>query len=276
MTLKQVLETGLVVVRNLILGGNLTSLTMVARPREMVSYVSECLFIWKTLNARRGIPQKNVFEVLPAHNVETIQLGNLQVNQSAWFWSFASYTTDIVSLCLICQVLKPRVVFEIGTFRGYTAFHFALNTSDDSQVYTLDLPKSETYLPQLKTTVVDRAHTLAYRKNERFYFEQTSSASKVHCLKGDSATFDFTPFYGKVDFFFIDGAHSYDYVRADTLNALKCCHPGSVIAWHDFGRVGVNGVSRWILEWSREHQIYSVPGSSLAFMVVRDPEASKQ
>jgi hypothetical protein len=72
-----------------------------------------------------------------------------------------------------------------------------------------------------------------------------------------------------VDLFFIDGAHSYEYVRQDTLNALKCCRKGGVIAWHDFGRSGVNGVSRWICELAQEHKVYSVPGSSLAFMVVR-------
>jgi hypothetical protein len=73
-----------------------------------------------------------------------------------------------------------------------------------------------------------------------------------------------------VDFFFIDGAHSYKYVRSDTLNALKCCHPGSVVAWHDFGRMGVNGVTKWLLELSREgHDIYAIHGGSLAFMVIR-------
>jgi predicted O-methyltransferase YrrM len=263
-------ETALVVVRNIILGGNLASLTLLTRPRLWVTYVSECLFMWKTLDSRRGIPQKNVFEVLTAKDVETVRLGNLQVEQSAWFWPDPSYATDIISLCLICQILKPRVVFEIGTFKGYTSLHFALNTPDDSQVYTLDLPKDGAGPLQLKTTVMDSEHTQVYRANQEYYFEHTEFAPRVHRLMGDSATFDFAPYHGKVDFFFIDGAHSYEYVRSDTLNALECCHPGSVIAWHDFGRVGVNGVSRWIVEFAQGREIYSVPGSSIAFMVVNE------
>ena len=42
--------------------------------------------------------------------------------------------------------------------------------------------------------------------------------------------------------------------------------PGSVIAWHDFGRFGVNGVTRWLREFSRNHAVYCVPGGSLAYM----------
>jgi Methyltransferase domain len=94
------------------------------------------------------------------------------------------------------------------------------------------------------------------------------AARKIHPLTGDSAEYDYSLYHGLVDLFFIDNAHSYEYVRSDTLNAMKCCHPGSVIAWHDFGRVGVNGVSRWLLEFSKQHQVYSVRGGSIAFCVI--------
>jgi len=38
--------------------------------------------------------------------------------------------------------------------------------------------------------------------------------------------------------------------------------------WHDYGRMGVNGVSKWLHELSKSKKIYSVPGSSLAWMIV--------
>lgn len=264
----QAVETVSVVARNLVLGGNLNSLALAKSPRKMLQYVSETLFLYKTFDSQRGIPQKNVFEVLPANNIQEIRLGSLKTG-GTWFWSFSAYATDIVSLCLLCQILKPRVVMEIGTLTGYTALHFALNSPETAKIYTLDLPMEEKVTPQLKTTVVDETHIETHRGQRRYAFENTEVAGKVTCLFGDSAAFDFTPFHGKVDFFFIDGAHSYEYVRSDTLNALKCCHPGSVIAWHDFGRVGINGVSKWILELAKEHEIYSVPGSSLAVMLVK-------
>jgi hypothetical protein len=265
MKFRQAIETASVVARNLILGGNLISLSLAKRPRYLLTYVSETLFLYKTFNDKREIPQRNVFEVLPANNIENIRLGNLELG-GTWFLPLSEYTTDIVSLCLVCQIIKPHIVFEIGTLTGYTAFHFALNSPDDARVYTLDLPIDEKVTPKLKTTVTDDAHI--HLEHGRYCFENTPVAENITCLFGDSATFNFSPFHNRVDFFFVDGAHSYEYVRSDTLNALNCCHPGSVIAWHDFGRLGLNGVSKWVLELSREHKIYSVPGSSLAFMIV--------
>ncbi len=81
--------------------------------------------------------------------------------------------------------------------------------------------------------------------------------------------FDFTPYHGKVDLFFIDGAHSYEYVRSDSHHALECMHQGGVIVWHDYGRWGVNGVSRFLHELRKSgREIYRLPGSSLALLKV--------
>jgi hypothetical protein len=146
--------------------------------------------------------------------------------------------------------------------------HLALNTPAAAKVYTLDLPKDTSTNPSLKTTLMDDSFIRHRYEAREYCFQGTSVEHKVHCLFGDSANFDFSGFEGAVDLFFIDGAHSYDYVRSDTFNALKCCHPGSVIAWHDFGHMGVNGVSKWLLELNRQLDIYSVPGGSLAFSVL--------
>src|SRR5262249_7472680 len=154
-----------------------------------------------------------------------------------------SYTADIVSLCLLSRQLTPKTIFEIGTLRGYTTYHLGLNSPADATIYTLDLP-AEHSSPKLETTLVDDWHIEASQRDRKYFFDGTPEAAKIAPLFGDSASFDFSPFHGKVDLFFIDGAHSYEYVRSDTLNAIQCCHPGSVIAWHDFGRTGVNGVSR--------------------------------
>ena len=100
--------------------------------------------------------------------------------------------------------------------------------------------------------------------------EGRKDTARIHRLLGDSATFDFSPYARNIDLFFIDGAHTYEYVKNDTLKALECCHPGSVIAWHDYGRMGVNGVRRWLHEFARSHfPVYRVPNGSLAFGIVR-------
>ncbi|HEY3296232.1 MAG TPA: class I SAM-dependent methyltransferase [bacterium] len=253
--------------RNLLFGGNLAALTMVRHPRQMMNYVVWAVFLQKIMSNRRGLPQKNVFEVLPSTgDVEQVQFGSLESGLS-WFWTIPSDWVDIVSLSLICRLIKPKVVFEIGTLHGYSAFQFALNTPDESRIYTLDLPRDGSVAPSMRRSVVDEEHTRTHAGVTRYCFESHPVARKITCLQGDSATFDYSPYHGNVDLFFIDGAHSYDYVRSDTLNALACCRPQGVIAWHDFGRSGMNGVSRWLCELSKTHKVYSVPGGSLAYMV---------
>lgn len=267
MKLIQIAETAWAVAKNAVLGGNVISLLLAAKPRKLANYLSESMFLYKALNAARGLPEKNVFLVLPAQNVETIRLGNLNTSRT-YFHATASYAADIVNLCLICQIIKPKVVFEIGTLDGYTAFHLALNTPEDAVIYTLDLPTSAASTAALRTTFIDDAHIHIHSTVERYCFQGSPVADKIVTLFGDSATFDFSPFHGKVDFFFIDGAHSVEYARSDTLNALRCCHPQSVIAWHDFGRAGVNGVSKVLTDLAREREIYATPGGSLAYTVV--------
>ena len=268
MRLTQLLKMAGVVVRNLVLGTNLISLRLLTTPRQMIYYVSENLFLYQTLNSKRGIPQKNVCEVLPSQDLETITLGSLRSGKT-WFFNYSSFASDIINLCLLAQIIKPEVVFEIGTYEGYTAFQLALNSPAVARIYTLDLPKEAASGPKLSTTAVDREKIEEYLSPKEYLFHGSKAADKIVCLYGDSADFDFSSFHQKVDLFFIDGAHSYEYVKSDTQNALQCCHPGSVIAWHDFGRIGINGVFRFILELAKDHEIYSVPGGSLAFMVVK-------
>ena len=262
------LEAGFIVVRNLIMGTNLAALSLIRRPRRMRSYVWESLFLHKEFSGTRGLLSRYPYDVLPCPPVVTINLGKL--NAGGGFFSPGSWTVDMVNLCLLCQLLKPKVVFEIGTHLGHTTYQLALNTPPETILYTLDLPPALT--PSLPVTVADEACIGAYREEEEILteplFKGTEGASKVTRLFGDSATFDYAPYRGRVDLFFIDGAHSYEYVRSDTLKAIECCHPGSVIAWHDFGRASINGVSQWLLEFARTHAVYSVPGGSIAFTVV--------
>lgn len=267
MTPKQWFAVGILGLKNFILAGNLVSLKWLSNPRQLVGYHAETLFLYKTIDNSRGLKAGNVFEVLDGSNEVTIRLGALQSN-ATWFRTIPSYTQDIASLALLCQLLKPKVVFEIGTATGYTGLHFALNTPDDSQVYTLDLPRGYDEPPALDTTAMDEFQVGMYAQLTDYLFLNSAVEHKITCLFGDSATFDYTPYHGRVDLFFIDGAHSYAYVKSDTLRALECCHSGSVVAWHDFGRAGLNGVSQWLQELSMQYEIFAVPGGSLAFMRV--------
>jgi hypothetical protein len=249
-----------IVLRNMILGGSLESLFALRDPRRAAYYVGECRFLYKCIFPKDGFVQKPVWEVFGADQVPVVLYGGVT---GEWFHAVASYTADLVSMCMLCQILKPKTILEIGTLGGASALHWAGN-APDADIYTLDLPPDA--VPSLVVTEMDRHIVSDHKETRRMAFEGKPEASRIHCLYGDSATFDFSPFVGKIDLLFIDGAHSYDYVRNDTLRASRCCKPGSVIAWHDYGRVGFNGVSKWLHEFARQGRtIYRVPGGSLAY-----------
>jgi hypothetical protein len=250
-----------IVLRNGVLAGNVESLRAMGDPRQTAYYHTEIRFLYRCLfPPKRDLPQKPVWEVFGVDQIPVVLYGDAV---GEWFRPVASYATDLVSMCMLCQIVKPKVILEIGTFYGSGALHWAGN-APEAEIYTLDLPP--TAEPSLAVTAMDRAIVSGHAAAKQMIFEGRPEAKRIHCLYGDSATFDFSPFSGKVDLLFIDGAHSYEYVRNDTLRAGTCCKPGSVIAWHDYGRVGFNGVSRWLHEYSRTgKQIYRVPGGSLAF-----------
>jgi predicted O-methyltransferase YrrM len=256
----------LIGIRNIIIGGNIASLTLLRHPKEMARVISILLFYYRTITAKDRLEQKNPQVVLASPT----QMFNLKINTDSYFWGTdPSYTKDILALSILATLSNAKLIFEIGTLDGYTALHFAMNSAPDAMIYSLDLPQHESIKLKLHATTVDTEHQTSHQLVSKYYFTGLEYQSKIQCLFGDSATFDYTRFHGKIDLFFIDGSHSYEYVKSDTENALLCVRKGGVIAWHDYGRLGVNGVSRWLHEFAKiGNKIYSVPGSSVAYMMV--------
>ena len=267
MTFERV-STAAVVLRNLLIGSNAVAVARALRaPRKAVGYVQDCLFAHENMFGRERFVPAHVTAELGNGSPVSITLASARTaGAKHWFGLSASYLADLVSLCEICRIVEPKVVFEIGTLKGFTAYHFALNTGPDATVYSLDLPPG---VPEtlLRTTVVDDWHIQRRRPTGALCFEGTPEAKKIRCLYGDSAAFDYESYHDRVDLFFIDGAHSYEYVKSDTEHAWRCCRSGGVIVWHDAGRVGVNGVTQYLQEAARTYRICLVPGASLAYAV---------
>jgi hypothetical protein len=258
----ETIRIGLVALRNILVGGNIAGLRYVTRPRKLVQYSSESLFLLKAMRRERGLPEQSIMAGAPSQAL-TISPDALELGDGA-----GSYVIDLLSLCAACRLTEARVFFEIGTFNGFTAYHAALNMAEDAKVYTLDLPPEDPS-SSLHVTAMDTRTIRHSKANRHMVFDGTPAAARITQLLGDSARFDYSPWHGKVDVFFVDGAHSYEYVKSDTLHAFDCVHEGSMLLWHDFGRVGVNGVSQWLFELrSAGFDIYAVPGGSLAFLHV--------
>ncbi|MBV9295515.1 MAG: class I SAM-dependent methyltransferase [Acidobacteriaceae bacterium] len=172
---------------------------------------------------------------------------------------------------------KPKTMLEIGTFDGRTTTNLAANSGDDCEVYTLDLPKenkTETALPVEASDIPFMPSSATNGVNgTRLRFLNADCRKKITQLYGDSASFDFTPFYGSVDLVFVDGSHSYEYAVNDTGIALRLLRNGKgLILWHDYG-VCWPGVTRALNEFYSKGGDFGglrhIEGTSLACLSLR-------
>jgi predicted O-methyltransferase YrrM len=162
--------------------------------------------------------------------------------------------------------------FEIGTASGNTTVLLAANTA--SPVYTLDLPDSADWQPSLTRLGSDDDVRAARRRAE---FIRRQPRPNIVELTGDSARFDYTPYHDRIGLFFVDGAHSLEYVRADTMNAAWCCRKDGVIVWDDF--TTTRDVTRYVRELQAAGvRLSGLRGTRLAFTrdIARLREISRQ
>ncbi len=182
---------------------------------------------------------------------------------------------SISALELICviQLIKtynPQRLFEMGTFDGRTTLNMAANSASDAEVFTLDLPKSQSQSAKLRLEVSDRKYIDKEISGAKY--RGTRFENKIHQVFGDSATYDFSPFFGTVDLVFVDAAHSYEYVASDSKVAMKLLREsGGIILWHDYGNW--EGVTRAVNELFTAAPEFAglkqIAGTTLACLIVR-------
>jgi hypothetical protein len=148
---------------------------------------------------------------------------------------------ELMALVKLSIANSSRSIFEIGTFDGRTTLNLAANTSPEAKVFTLDLPREKMGNAQGTISKADIPYIDKTMSGARFVGSKYEH--KITQLYGDSAVFDFSDYYDNIDFVFVDGAHTYDYLINDTDRAVKMLRSGKgAIAWHDYGRD--NGATR--------------------------------
>lgn len=179
---------------------------------------------------------------------------------------------SIQELIVLCQFVKksgPEKIFEFGTFDGRTTLNMACNCSETARIYTLDLPRA-----------MSRTTALPVYRNEKVFINKEVSGSrfagkpeekKIEQIYGDTARFDFSPYYGTIDMVFIDASHTYEYVLNDSKLALKLLRNGrGVVLWHDY-RVW-DGVTRALnelyLAGGEFKNIRHIRETSLAYLIL--------
>ena len=161
---------------------------------------------------------------------------------------------------------KPKTVFEIGTYNGFSTLHFEENAPADTIVYTLDLPQDKTGV-KLKNDLSEAHRDIQnINMNAPRQFHGRSKEGRIIELFGDSMSFDFSPYRGKMDLVFIDANHSYSYVKVDTQNAFKMLSPQGAILWHDYDFIHP-GVFRVVNEIAKEKQVFYIERTRFAIFL---------
>lgn len=174
--------------------------------------------------------------------------------------------SDLAALAALARKKRPKRIFEIGTFEGLTTVIFAKNAGMGAFVYTLDLPHDRKELPRTKRSYT--AHSIAEPYTSGYLIDKFGVREQSRALFGDSALFDFQPYHGQIDLFFVDGAHTEDYVALDSCHAFECLAPGGWVLWHDCFTPQVMKVLKQLAETTRVCQIR---GTNLALAVGKMP-----
>ncbi|CAN5905641.1 hypothetical protein BH11GEM2_BH11GEM2_36510 [soil metagenome] len=176
---------------------------------------------------------------------------------------------DFETWVLSAVAKQSTCIFEFGTCTGKTTYLLARNAPADAEVITLTLPpdQRETYVDGVGDARGDRIAALKESAFSSFYYQGTPVEARVTQLFADSKTFDETPYLGKCDLIFIDGAHAASYVESDSRKALRMVKPGGLVFWHDYRGPGRSpGVFRTLNMLAKELPLRHVAKTSLVFL----------
>lgn len=164
---------------------------------------------------------RELHDAYPAIETMRVDLGHVRFGRS---------NMDPLELYVVAalgRIRNARMIFEIGTYDGATTALLA-RANPAASIFTLDLPTTEHY----EASVAEEARNI--RSGGVGSLVSPAQHDHVTQLRGDSRTFDFSPWYGRVDMVIVDGGHTYDCVAADSDNALKMIHSGGLVVWDDY------------------------------------------
>lgn len=180
--------------------------------------------------------------------------GNIRISELGVISAIASGCEDGTNL------------FEIGTFDGRTSLNLAFSSPSNCNIYTLDLPPemdTQFSLASGEEHMVEKE--ISGARFEKYRESDSSVILRINQLYGDSASFDFSPYYKSCSLVFVDGSHFYDYALSDSYAAMKMIKKGGVIIWHDYGIW--EGVTKALEEIEEKEKLglKNIRGTSLVY-----------
>jgi len=156
---------------------------------------------------------------------------------------------------LLVKYLQPRIILEIGTFKGRTTFNMTKN-SPKSVVITIDPGPNPDF-----SSGSDKRYLQELNEVGSFYKSQTQEEkNRIFQLYEDSTSMtcleklDELLQGKKIDFAFIDGGHTYENIKHDFEElVLPRLADNGVVLFDDYGRLyTVIGSVHYLAEKARE------------------------
>jgi len=136
---------------------------------------------------------------------------------------------DTQAVLTLPQHAQAQRILEIGTAAGHMTANLSEWSPADAQVFSLGVI-NDLGIP---TSAAQRADDPPRAHFGRFA-NHFGKAHKVFFITADSLHYDFERL-APLDFAFIDGAHDFQHVLADSLKAYRALGPGGLLVWHDYG-----------------------------------------
>jgi len=235
-------------------GLNFYSVSLALRKRSLLrTYVSFCLRKHDEL-VGKGLPAKS-----PIPNLSPSDLDTLTV-PARFQTGGGTDPREVLTLAAVTKLLRPKRVFEIGTYNGRTTAVFILNSSPNCEVFTLDLPPDARDIPGYLSTDIE----LVKDRSPEAFLKSAGLTDRYQQIYCDSMSFCPEPFRDSVDLGFIDGAHAEEFVRNDTMKMAVMMSNRGFVFWHDYGGRGSFRPLSQYLE-TLPIEIYRMPATSLAW-----------
>lgn len=153
---------------------------------------------------------------------------------------------DLLSFIALAMAQQPQAALEFGTFWGSTTANLAKNLPH-ATIHTIDLPPDDELARALTAgQPVDDIHLIESRQLGKA-FRNAPFSTRIVQHTGDTATYDYSAIKDPLTFFLVDGSHTYEYAKSDTLVSLRLAAGPSTIVWHDCDEIHP-GVTRWLGE----------------------------
>jgi hypothetical protein len=176
---------------------------------------------------------------------------------------------ELAILAMVTRLLRPRKIFEIGTYMGRTTSVLRLNAEPQAQVVTLDLPDGDDELAPAGSLASDVQ--LIRRRRVGALLQQLGIAERCDQIRCDSLLFDPSPHRGTVELGFIDGAHSRRHVENDTAKMAVMMADRGLVLWHDYGGKGrFRDLTSFLDRLSLKIGLYRILHTSLAWTTAEE------